>query len=92
MKLNVSARVADLVSRLTLTEKLGMLGPDINGTCSSFPNFLCLLIMTIDVDTCNCLTQGVPRLGIPNYMQIVEVNSAVASTCWGTNKCATVFP
>ena len=43
----------DLVSRLTLDEKLGLLGPDLNGT---------------GVSVCTDFDAGVPRLGIPGYV------------------------
>jgi beta-glucosidase-like glycosyl hydrolase len=35
---------------------------------------------------------GVERLGIPGYMNLVETNSAVASSCVSENVCATNFP
>lgn len=43
------------------------------------------------MDTCNCMTQGVERLNIPDYMVCVEVNSAVATACIAPEKCATVY-
>lgn len=71
------ARVSDLIERLTQDEILGLLGPD---------------SVDSSVDLCSCMTAGVPRLGIPSYMQIVETNSAVASSCYGPFQCATEFP
>jgi xylan 1,4-beta-xylosidase len=76
-KLPVQARVSDLLSRLTLEEKLLLMGPD-----------------TVDtgVGSCDCMDAGIKRFGVPNYMNLVETNSAVAAECLGENKCATNFP
>jgi beta-glucosidase-like glycosyl hydrolase len=41
--------------------------------------------------TCNDHTGGVERLDIPNYMWLVETNTAVAAACLGPDKCAVVF-
>jgi beta-D-xylosidase 4 len=41
--------------------------------------------------TCNDHTGGVERLDVPNYMWLVETNTAVAASCIGPNKCAVVF-
>ena len=74
--LPISQRVDDLVSRLTLNEQVGLLGPD----------------RFTGVDWCNMMDAGVLRLGIPSYMHLVETNTAVASACLALNKCATEFP
>ena len=75
-KLDVSTRVADLISRLDLTEKLGILGSD----------------SKTKVNNCNNMDGGVSRLGIPTYMNLVETNTAVAAACVAENVCATNFP
>ena len=41
--------------------------------------------------TCNDHTGGVERLDVPNYMWLVETNTAVAASCFGPDKCAVVF-
>ena len=74
--LPINERVNDLISRLDITEKLGLLGSDANTL----------------VNNCNNMDHGVPRLGIPTYMNLVEANSAVASACVAENVCATSFP
>lgn len=40
---------------------------------------------------CAFLDYGVPRLGIPPYLHLVETNTAVAAACIGDGKCATTF-
>ena len=40
------------------------------------------------VDACSNMDAGVKRLGIPNYLNLVETNSAVDSACLGKEKCA----
>ena len=42
--------------------------------------------------TCNDHTDGVPRLGIPPWMWLVETNSGTDSACFSRDKCSTVFP
>eukprot|EP00759_Apiculatamorpha_spiralis_P036762 PhF_6_TR37047/c0_g1_i1/m.54219/K15920/XYL4; beta-D-xylosidase 4 len=42
-------------------------------------------------DTCPLVDQGVPRLGIPPMMWLVETNTAAASECLAPGKCATTF-
>lgn len=74
--LPISVRVDDLVDRMTLREKLGLISPD----------------PLTGVDACNFMDAGASRFGIPPYMHLVETNTAVASTCYGPNKCATEFP
>jgi len=64
------------LSRLTLEEKAGLLSPDSN----------------TGVSTCNFMDHGVPRLGIPPYMHLVETNTAVASACLGPEKCSVNYP
>jgi hypothetical protein len=72
----IAERVANLVSLLTLDEKIGFLSAD-NHT---------------HVDACNMMSSGCIRLGVPPYMHLVETNTAVASTCLGPNKCSTNYP
>eukprot|EP00026_Physarum_polycephalum_P002953 Phypoly_transcript_02962.p1 GENE.Phypoly_transcript_02962~~Phypoly_transcript_02962.p1 ORF type:complete len:862 (+),score=98.40 Phypoly_transcript_02962:97-2586(+) len=74
--LTLDRRLDNLISLLTLEEQMAMIGCD---TVHSI------------VDFCNCMTQGVERLGIPDYMICVEVNSAVATDCPAPEKCATVY-
>ena len=38
------------------------------------------------------MDHGVPRLGIPAYMHLVETNTAVASTCLAPGKCSVNYP
>jgi len=61
------------MSRLTLEEKLGFMGADLKHT---------------KVDGCTNMDAGVKRLGIPNYVNLVETNSAVDSACLENMKCA----
>ena len=58
--LTVSERLEDLVGRLTLDEKIGLLAAD----------------SATKVSSCNMMDHGVPRLGIPAYMHLVETNTA----------------
>jgi len=45
-----------------------------------------------DYDTCMTHTSGVPRVGFfPDFMWLVETNTAVASACITNEKCATEF-
>lgn len=69
-------RVADLVGRLTTEEKAGLMSAD----------------GRTGVSSCNMMDAGVPRLGIPNYMHLVETNTAVASTCLAPGKCSINYP
>ena len=73
--LPVEARVADLLGRLTLAEKIALTGS------GNWPSG----------DSCDTLDPGVPRLGVPPAMWLVETNSMAASQCYGET-CATVFP
>jgi beta-D-xylosidase 4 len=75
-KLSTDERLTDLISRLTLEEKIGLLSADKN----------------TGVSVCNMMGHGVQRLGIPPYMHLVETNTAVASTCLGPLKCAQNYP
>ena len=75
-KLSTDARLTDLISRLTIDEKIGLMSADKN----------------TGVNVCNMMDQGVPRLGIPPYMHLVEANTAIASHCLGPNKCAQNYP
>lgn len=71
--LSIDDRLEDLISRLTLEEKVSLISPqpELGSTCATH-------------------TASVPRLGLPSYMWLVEVNSAVASKCF-LGKCATQF-
>ena len=42
-------------------------------------------------ELCETHTKGVPRIGLPPYMWLVETNTAVASACLAENKCSTQF-
>lgn len=42
-------------------------------------------------DTCMVHTSNVSRVGLPDYMWLIETNTAVASACIAPNKCATEF-
>jgi hypothetical protein len=72
----IAARVADLVGRLSLSEKIGLMCADKH----------------TGVDSCNMMSAGCLRLGIPSYMHLVETNTAVASRCLGPDKCSTNYP
>jgi hypothetical protein len=54
-KLSLNERLDDLISRLTLAEKQGLISPDI----------------LKKIDDCTCMDSGVPRLGIPSNLQVV---------------------
>jgi beta-glucosidase-like glycosyl hydrolase len=75
--LPIEKRIEDLISRLTLTEKLNLMGAN---------------TVTTGVGSCTCMDSGVLRLGIPTYLHLVETNSAVASQCVSPSVCATEFP
>ena len=72
----IETRLDDLISRLTLDEKINLMSGDNN----------------THVNVCNDMDAGVPRLGIPPYMHLVEANTAVASMCLGPNKCSQNYP
>lgn len=55
--LPMEVRTQDLVSRLTLREKISLLGADTKNT---------------NVGSCDCMDYGVERLGIPKYMNLVS--------------------
>ena len=57
-KLPIAARIKDLLSLLSLEEKIG---------------FMCADKHT-HVDSCNMMSSGCLRLGIPSYMHLVETN------------------
>lgn len=76
--LPIPARVKDLISRLTLDEKMGLLGPDVKRKPL--------------IDACSFMDSGVPRLGIPRYTHLVEDNSGAGGTCIAKHKCPTNFP
>ena len=42
--------------------------------------------------TCNDHISGVERLGIPQYMWLVETNTGVNSACYRKDTCASTFP
>ena len=71
------SRVQDLVTRLSLKEKILLLGGDGVNT---------------GVGMCNGMDGGILRLGVPHYMHLVETNSGINSACLGSNKCTTIFP
>ena len=43
-------------------------------------------------NTCNDHTSGVERLGVPQWMWLVETNTGVNSACFSRDVCATTFP
>eukprot|EP01063_Lacrimia_lanifica_P008583 TRINITY_DN15661_c0_g1_i1.p1 TRINITY_DN15661_c0_g1~~TRINITY_DN15661_c0_g1_i1.p1 ORF type:complete len:769 (+),score=228.92 TRINITY_DN15661_c0_g1_i1:60-2366(+) len=74
--LGVDARIEDLIARLTLEEKIGLVAPDV----------------TLARDACSMRDSGVARLGIPAMAHLVETNTAVASCCVRPGQCPTMFP
>ena len=78
--LSTPARVADLVGRLSLEEKLGLLGPAKSGPWGKRPG------------SCTDMDAGVLRLGIPGTTHLVEDNSDAGSECIAPGRCATNFP
>ena len=74
--LPLSERITDLINRLTLEEKAGLLSPD----------------LSTNVSTCNSMVHGVARLGIPPLLTLVEANTAIASACLSKDKCSTNYP
>eukprot|EP00039_Didymoeca_costata_P030626 m.30608 g.30608 ORF g.30608 m.30608 type:complete len:811 (-) comp8218_c0_seq1:49-2481(-) len=74
--LSIKDRLADLIGRLSTDEKIGLM-------CSDNHTF---------VGSCNMMSAGCVRLGIPPYMHLVETNTAVASTCLGPGKCSVNYP
>eukprot|EP01059_Diplonema_ambulator_P004196 TRINITY_DN138_c0_g3_i1.p1 TRINITY_DN138_c0_g3~~TRINITY_DN138_c0_g3_i1.p1 ORF type:complete len:773 (+),score=261.21 TRINITY_DN138_c0_g3_i1:45-2321(+) len=74
--LDVEHRLDDLLNRMTIDEMIGLMSPWVAS----------------GVGICNFMDAGVPRLGIPPYMHLVEFNTGVASACYGEDKCATNFP
>ena len=64
-------RVDDIVPRLNITEKIGLLSPH------DPPNY------------CGCEALPVPRIGLPGWKWLTEVNSAVKNCVDG--KCGTSF-
>jgi beta-glucosidase-like glycosyl hydrolase len=76
-KLSIPARVADLIGRLSLADKLGLLGSDLVHT---------------GLDTCTAMDTGLPRLGIPPFLSTVNTNSGVGAMCLEEGKCPTAFP
>lgn len=73
----VDDRVADLISRLTLAEKIGLTG---SGNWNDGRS------------SCDTIDPGVERLSIPPTEWLVETNSMVASQCYAGQTCATLFP
>ncbi len=43
-------------------------------------------------NTCRCHTSGISRIGLPEFMWLVEANSGIAAMCLAPGKCATTFP
>ena len=74
--LPMHSRINDLVSRLTDAEKVRMMAPD----------------TTHHVGSCSFMDGGLPRFGVPAYLHLVEMNTAVASMCLAEDQCATQFP
>eukprot|EP01059_Diplonema_ambulator_P004195 TRINITY_DN138_c0_g2_i1.p1 TRINITY_DN138_c0_g2~~TRINITY_DN138_c0_g2_i1.p1 ORF type:complete len:752 (+),score=249.86 TRINITY_DN138_c0_g2_i1:57-2312(+) len=74
--LNISDRVEDVMGRMTYDEMIGMMS-------SYEPNTL---------NSCADVDAGVPRLGIPPYMHLVEVNTVITAACLAVDRCATTFP
>lgn len=74
--LDMAKRVADLVGRLSLDEKISLMSADSH----------------THVNSCNEMSAGCLRLGIPSYMHLVETNTAVASKCLGPGKCSINYP
>ena len=68
-----SDRLEAFIGALTLEEKISLLSPD-----RFLPN-----------QTCYTHTPGVPRVGLPSYLWLVETNTVVASACG--IRCATTF-
>ena len=64
-------RVADIVPRLNVTEKIGLLSPH------DPPNY------------CRCVAQPVPRIGLPGWQWLTEVNSDVINCLHG--RCGISF-
>ena len=73
--LALEQRISDLISRLSIEEKVGILGGD--------PAL---------GDTCSVFNRPIPRLGLPGYFWLEEVNTQANSACLGPNRCATTFP
>lgn len=71
--LDIEERIQNLISLLTLEEKIAAISPNLN------------------YETCITHTMGAPRIGFPDYMWLVEANTAVASACVSETKCATEF-
>ena len=67
-------RANDLLSRLTLEEKIAMISPQprLGNLCATH-------------------TAGCARLGLPDWMWLVETNTAVAAKCLGPGRCTTTF-
>eukprot|EP01060_Flectonema_neradi_P032709 TRINITY_DN5258_c0_g1_i1.p1 TRINITY_DN5258_c0_g1~~TRINITY_DN5258_c0_g1_i1.p1 ORF type:complete len:767 (+),score=168.60 TRINITY_DN5258_c0_g1_i1:40-2301(+) len=74
-KLPIDERVKDLVTRMTTDEKIGIMSGD----------------PKTNVNTCNNMDSGVSRLGIPEYMNLVEFNTGVAAQCYAPEKCSTTY-
>ena len=74
--LPTAERLADLVAQLSLEEKIGLMCADKH----------------THVDSCNMMSAGCLRLGIPSYMHLVETNTAVASRCLRPGKCSVNYP
>ena len=73
--LSIDERVDDFIGRLSLEEKVALIGPD--------PSL---------GSTCNDHTAGVARLGVPQWMWLVETNTGDNSACYAQDRCASTFP
>ena len=86
---NVSSKLAYCDARKSFDERVAALVSSLNVTEKSRRMYSCV----DNCDTCPC---GVPRIGLPPYAYLVEVNTAVAAVCLSTAstsspRCATVF-
>lgn len=77
--LSINERIDDLISRLTLDEKLSFMGADTRMNDTGGVNY------------CTCMNHGVSRLGVANYLNLVEANSFLTGNCIGPNQCIINF-
>ena len=69
----VEDRVSDVIARLNVTEKIGLLSPH-------DPPYYC-----------GCLTAPVPRIGLPGWKWLTEVNTNAGFCSDDGARCSTVF-